>query len=189
MSTENPTGRRETVILAGGCFWGMEELLREIPGVLETEVGYSGGFLDNATYPDVKRGTTGHAEAVRVVFDPERLPFERLLAWFFRMHDPTTKNRQGNDVGSQYRSAIFTTTEEQRHTAAEVVARVEASGKWKRPLTTEVVPAGAFWRAEDYHQGYLQQYPNGYTCHYLRDFDFEAEVEAEAVGAQRPLES
>ncbi len=180
------TGRRETVILAGGCFWGMEELLREVPGVLETEVGYSGGFLDNATYADVKRGTTGHAEAVRVVFDPEQLPFERLLAWFFRMHDPTTRNRQGNDVGSQYRSAIFTTSEEQQRIAREVVARVEDSGKWQRPLTTEVAPAGAFWRAEEYHQGYLQQYPNGYTCHFLRDLDFEAETQPEAAGARRP---
>ncbi len=189
MSTQTPSGapanhldevpgagRRETAILAGGCFWGMEELLREIPGVIETEVGYSGGTLANATYTDVKRGTTGHAESVRIVFDPEILPYERLLAWFFRMHDPTTKNQQGNDIGSQYRSAIFTTTEEQRQTAAEVLARIEGSGKWKRPLTTELLPAGDFWRAEDYHQNYLQENPRGYTCHYLRDLDFEAET-------------
>jgi peptide methionine sulfoxide reductase msrA/msrB len=170
-------GRRETAILAGGCFWGMEQLLREVPGVSETEVGYSGGRLANATYADVRRGTTGHAESVRIVFDPERLSYERLLEWFFRMHDPTTRNRQGNDVGSQYRSAIFTTSEEQRRTAAGVLARVEASGKWKRPLTTEIAPAGDFWPAEEVHQDYLQKNPGGYTCHYLRDFDFEAESE------------
>ncbi len=167
---------RETAILAGGCFWGMEELLREIPGVLETEVGYSGGTLANATYGAVKAGSTGHAESVRIVFDPARLSYERLLAWFFRMHDPTTRNRQGNDIGSQYRSAIFTTTDEQRRIAGEVVARIETSGKWQRPITTEVTPAGEFWSAEDYHQDYLEKNPGGYTCHYLRDFDFEAET-------------
>jgi methionine-S-sulfoxide reductase len=151
----------------------MEELLREIPGVIATEVGYTGGNVAHATYPDVKRGMSGHAESVRVVFDPERLSYERLLEWFFRMHDPTTKNRQGNDVGTQYRSAIFTTSEEQRLAAERVVARVEASGQWKRPLTTEIVPAGEFWTAEDYHQDYLQKNPGGYTCHFLRDFGFE----------------
>ena len=171
------SGRRETAILAGGCFWGMEELLRDIPGVVETEVGYSGGALRDATYSDVKRGTTGHAEAVRIVFDPERLPYERLLAWFFKMHDPTTANRQGNDVGTQYRSAIFTTTDEQARIAAEVVKRIDDSGKWKRPLTTEIAPAGDFWTAEDYHQDYLQKNPGGYTCHYLRNLDFAAETE------------
>jgi peptide methionine sulfoxide reductase msrA/msrB len=171
------SGRRETAILAGGCFWGMEELLRDIPGVVETEVGYSGGALRDATYSDVKRGTTGHAESVRIVFDPERLPYERLLAWFFKMHDPTTANRQGNDVGTQYRSAIFTTTDEQARIAAEVVKRIDDSGKWKRPLTTEIAPAGDFWTAEDYHQDYLQKNPGGYTCHYLRDLDFAAETE------------
>ena len=113
---------------------------------------------------------------MRIVFDPERLPYEQLLAWFFRMHDPTTKDRQGNDVGSQYRSAIFTTTEEQQRIAEEVVARVDASGKWKRPVTTEIAPAGAFWSAEAYHQDYLRKNPGGYTCHYLRDVDFEAEA-------------
>jgi peptide methionine sulfoxide reductase msrA/msrB len=171
------SGRRETAILAGGCFWGMEELLREIDGVVETEVGYSGGALRDATYSDVKRGTTGHAESVRIVFDPERLPYERLLAWFFKMHDPTTANRQGNDVGTQYRSAIFTTTDEQARIAAEVVKRIDDSGKWQRPLTTEIAPAGDFWTAEDYHQDYLQKNPGGYTCHYLRDLDFAAETE------------
>lgn len=178
------SGRRETAILAGGCFWGMEELLREIDGVVETEVGYSGGTLPNATYRDVKTGRTGHAESVRIVFDPARLSYEELLGWFFRMHDPTTKNRQGNDIGTQYRSAIFTTSEEQRKVAEAVVAKIEASGKWKRPITTEIAPAGDFWSAEDYHQDYLQKNPGGYTCHYLRDFDFTAEVEA--AGAATP---
>jgi peptide methionine sulfoxide reductase msrA/msrB len=177
VSAAADSGRRETAILAGGCFWGMEDLLRDIPGVVETEVGYSGGTLPDATYGDVKQGTTGHAESVRIVFDPERLPYERLLAWFFKMHDPTTENRQGNDLGTQYRSAIFTTTDEQARIAAEVVKRIDESGKWKRPLTTEIAPAGDFWTAEGYHQDYLQKNPGGYTCHYLRDLDFDAETE------------
>jgi peptide methionine sulfoxide reductase msrA/msrB len=162
--------RRETAILAGGCFWGMEELLREIPGVVDTEVGFARGTGGGSTAP---------AEAVRIVFDPERLSYEQLLAWFFRMHDPTTKNRQGNDIGSQYRSAIFATTEEQGRTATRVRAQVEVSGKWKRPLTTEVTPAGEFRPAAEHHQDYLRKNPGGYTCHYLRDFDFADEVAAE----------
>lgn len=183
-ATVADSGRRETAILAGGCFWGMEELLREIDGVIETEVGYSGGTLANATYRDVKTGRTGHAESVRIVFDPARLSYEELLGWFFRMHDPTTKNRQGNDIGTQYRSAIFTASEEQRRVAEAFVAKIEASGKWKRPITTEITPAGDFWSAEDYHQDYLRKNPGGYTCHYLRDLDFTAEVEA--AGAATP---
>ncbi|MGE0639362.1 MAG: bifunctional methionine sulfoxide reductase B/A protein [Thermoanaerobaculia bacterium] len=163
------SGKRETALLAGGCFWGMEEILRDIPGVVETEVGYTGGTLPNATYEDVKKGTTGHAESVKVVFDPERLSFEQLLGWFFRMHDPTTKNRQGNDVGTSYRSAIFYESEAQKATAEAVFARVDASGKWKRPLVTEITAAGPFWPAEEYHQDYLQKHPGGYTCHFLRD--------------------
>jgi peptide methionine sulfoxide reductase msrA/msrB len=162
-------GRRETVILAGGCFWGMEEILRHIPGVLETVVGYTGGTVPNATYEMVKTETTGHAESVKVVFDPDVLSFEDLLGYFFRMHDPTTLNRQGNDIGTSYRSAIFYTTEDQRRTAEAVKARVDASGKWKRPVVTEITPAGDFWTAEDYHQDYLQKNPGGYTCHFLRD--------------------
>lgn len=160
----------ETVVLAGGCFWGMEDLLRAIPGVLETEVGYAGGTTAQPIYESVKTGRTGHAESVRVVFDPTKLKFEDLLEnWFFRMHDPTTRNRQGNDVGTQYRSAIFYTTEAQKAAAAKVIARVEASGRWKAPIVTEVVAAGPFTPAEDYHQDYLQKHPNGYTCHFLRD--------------------
>jgi peptide methionine sulfoxide reductase msrA/msrB len=160
----------ETVVLAGGCFWGMEELLRKIPGVLETEVGYAGGSTKNPTYNDVRTGSTGHAEAVRIVFDPAKLSFESLLEnWFFKMHDPTTKNRQGNDVGSQYRSAIFVTSPEQRATAEAVKARVDKSGKWRAPVVTEIVEAGPFTRAEDYHQKYLVENPGGYTCHFMRD--------------------
>ena len=162
-------GRTEVALLAGGCFWGMEDLLREIPGVLETEVGYTGGQTPQATYKDVCSGNTGHAEAVRIVFDPGRLSFEDLLGWFFRMHDPTTSNRQGNDVGEQYRSAIFYADESQRRTAEEVKARVDASGKWRRPIVTEIVPATPFWPAEEYHQDYLRKNPGGYTCHFLRD--------------------
>jgi len=161
---------RETAILAGGCFWGMQEILRAIPGVLETEAGYTGGTTRSPSYEDVHDGSTGHAEAVRVVFDPSKLTYADLLEkWFFRMHDPTTKDRQGNDVGSQYRSAIFTTTAAQRKTAEAVKAKVNASGKWKAPLATQIQDAGAFTRAEEYHQDYLQKNPGGYTCHYLRD--------------------
>lgn len=174
------SGARETALLAGGCFWGMEDLLREIPGVIDTEVGYSGGTLPDATYEDVKTGRSGHAESVRVVFDPARLSFEELLGWFFRMHDPTTKNRQGNDIGTQYRSAIFFTSEEQRIAAEAVRARIEASGKWKRPITTEIAPAGEFWSAEAWHQDYLEKNPGGYTCHYLRDYDFTEETSGAA---------
>jgi peptide methionine sulfoxide reductase msrA/msrB len=160
----------ETAVLAGGCFWGMEELLRAIPGVLETEVGYTGGASSHPTYEDVHTGRTGHAEAVRIVFDPSKLSFEDLLEkWFFRMHDPTTKNRQGNDQGTQYRSAIFVTSPEQREIAERVKKRVDASGKWKRPIVTDIVEAGPFTLAEDYHQKYLQKNPGGYTCHFLRD--------------------
>ncbi len=163
------SGDRETAILAGGCFWGMEELLRQIPGVVETEVGYTGGTIRNATYNIVKQGDSGHAEAVKVIFDPKRLSFEQLLAWYFRMHDPTTKNRQGNDIGTSYRSSIFYTSEEQKKTAEAVRAKVDGSGKWKNPVVTEIVAASDFWSAEEYHQDYLVKNPGGYTCHYLRD--------------------
>jgi peptide methionine sulfoxide reductase msrA/msrB len=160
----------ETIVLAGGCFWGMQELLRKVPGVLKTEVGYAGGRTGAANYSAVHTGTTGHAEAVRVMFDPQRISLTELLEkWFFRMHDPTTANRQGNDVGTQYRSAIFTASPEQRRVAEEVKARVGKSGRWKAPIVTEVSPAGTFTRAEDDHQDYLQKNPGGYTCHYLRN--------------------
>lgn len=163
------TTHREVATLAGGCFWGMEDIIREIPGVLETEVGYTGGSVPHATYELVKTGQTGHAESIQIVFDPQKVTFAEILAYFFRMHDPTTRNRQGNDVGSQYRSAIFYHSEEQRETAERIKQEVEAAGKWKAPIVTEIVPAGDFWRAEDYHQDYLERYPDGYTCHFLRD--------------------
>ncbi|NMC69983.1 MAG: bifunctional methionine sulfoxide reductase B/A protein [Myxococcales bacterium] len=160
---------RRTALLAGGCFWGVEQLLRELDGVLDTEVGYTGGTLENPRYDDVKTGRTGHAEAVRVEFDPSRLSYADLLRYFFRLHDPTTPNRQGNDVGSQYRSAIFYFDDEQRATAERVRAEVDASGRWPAPVVTEIAPAGPFWPAEDEHQDYLVRHPGGYTCHWLRD--------------------
>ena len=161
--------RREVAILAGGCFWGMQDILRKVPGVLGTDVGYTGGATSNPSYPEVKTGTTGHAEAIRIVFDSTKLPYEELLEqWFFRMHDPTTTNRQGNDVGTQYRSAIFVTSPEQRATAEAVKRRVGESGKWRSPVVTEIVDASTFTPAEDYHQDYLEKNPGGYTCHYMR---------------------
>lgn len=162
--------RREVAVLAGGCFWGMEDILRDIDGVLETEVGYAGGRLEAPSYEDVKKGDTGHAESVRIVFDPRQLSFEELLLkWFFRMHDPTTRNRQGNDVGTQYRSAIFFTSPEQKSVAERVIRKVNESGQWSEPVVTELSPAGDFNPAESYHQDYLEKNPGGYTCHYLRE--------------------
>jgi peptide methionine sulfoxide reductase msrA/msrB len=159
----------EEAYLAGGCFWGMQEILRKVPGIVQTEVGYIGGTTENPTYDDVHTGTTGHAEAVRVTFDPAQLSYSDLLErWFFRMHDPTTPNRQGNDVGTQYRSAILVTSAEQRNAAVAVIERVQASGLWKRPIVTEIAEAGRFTPAEQYHQDYLQKHPSGYTCHFLR---------------------
>ena len=160
----------EVAVLAGGCFWGVEDLLRDVQGVIDTEVGYTGGQVENPKYEDTHDGRSGHAEAVRVTFDPSVLSFEELLErWFFRLHDPTTLNRQGNDVGTQYRSAIFPQTDEQRAIAARVIERVDASGRWRRPITTSIEPAGTWYSAEDYHQDYLRKHPGGYSCHYLRD--------------------
>ncbi len=161
--------RTEIATMAGGCFWGMEDLIRKIPGVIETTVGYTGGDVPNATYEVVKRGSTGHAESVQIEFDPAKVSYEGILDHFFRMHDPTTVNRQGNDVGSQYRSVIFFHSDEQKAVAEKVIAKVQASGKWKGKVVTEVVPAGPFYRAEEYHQKYLIKNPGGYTCHYYRD--------------------
>lgn len=158
----------EVAVLAGGCFWGVEELLRKLPGVTSTEVGYTGGSLPNPTYELMTTGSTGHAEAVRVVFDPRKLSYGDLLRYFFRLHDPTTLNRQGNDRGTQYRSAIFYSSPEQMKTAERVINEVNASGKWGAPIVTQVVEASTWYPAEDYHQDYLQKHPNGYTCHYLR---------------------
>ncbi|WP_306591265.1 bifunctional methionine sulfoxide reductase B/A protein [Geothrix sp. 21YS21S-4] len=157
--------KEETATLAGGCFWGMEDLLRQQPGVTGIEVGYTGGKVPNATYEH----HDGHAESVQIRFDPSKTSYEALLRFFFRMHDPTTLNRQGNDMGTSYRSAIFFHSEAQRQTAERVKAEVDASGKWKRPIVTEIAPAGAWWRAEEYHQDYLVKHPGGYTCHYVRD--------------------
>jgi peptide-methionine (S)-S-oxide reductase len=158
----------KTAVLAGGCFWGMEELIRNQPGVVKTRVGYAGGTLENPTYNDVKNGRTGHAESVEITYDPNVLSYEKLLHWFFQIHDPTTKDRQGNDRGTQYRSAIWYEDEAQKETAERVIAAVEASGKWPGPVVTELAPSVPFWEAEEFHQDYLQKYPNGYTCHYVR---------------------
>jgi len=160
--------KTEVATLAAGCFWGVENILRAVPGVLETSVGYTGGALENPLYPMVKQGNTGHAEAVQIVFDPEKVSYEEVLGYFFRLHDPTTLNRQGNDAGTQYRSAIFFHSEAQRKTAEAVKARVDASGKWKAPIVTQIVPAATYYPAEEYHQKYLQKTPDGYNCHFLR---------------------
>ena len=154
----------ETAILAGGCFWGMQDLIRKLPGVVSTRVGYSGGDVPNATYRN--HGT--HAEAIEIVFDPARLGYRELLEFFFQIHDPTTRNRQGNDVGTSYRSAIFYLTDEQRRIAEETIADVDASGLWPGRVVTEVQPAGPFWEAEPEHQDYLLRNPGGYTCHFAR---------------------
>lgn len=159
----------ETATLAGGCFWGMEDILRKQGGVISTTVGYTGGNVENPKYPQVKTGTTGHAEAIEIVFDPKKISYEQLLHTFFRMHDPTTTNRQGNDIGSQYRSAIFFHSPAQKEAAERIKAEVDRSGKWKRPIVTEIVPAQTFYSAEEYHQDYLEKNPGGYTCHFLRD--------------------
>lgn len=162
----------EIATVAGGCFWGVEDLLRSQPGVIETQVGYTGGVLERASYEEVKRGKTGHAEAVRILFDPKKISYESLLLFFFKLHDPTTSNRQGNDVGTQYRSAIFTHSVEQKQIAEKVKARVDQSGVWKKPLVTDIVTASKFWPAEDYHQKYLLKKPDGYTCHFVRPLMF-----------------
>lgn len=154
----------ERAILAGGCFWGVQELLRSRPGVISTRVGYSGGDVPNATY----RNHGSHAEAVEILFDPSQLSYRTLLEFFFQIHDPTTPNRQGNDRGPSYRSAIFYTSDEQRRVALDTIADVDASGIWPGKVVTEVEAAGPFWEAEPEHQDYLQRIPNGYTCHYVR---------------------
>ena len=154
----------EKAVLAGGCFWGMQDLIRKLPGVIETRVGYTGGDVPNATYRN--HGT--HAEAIEILFDPELTSYRRILEYFFQIHDPTTRNRQGNDVGSSYRSAIYFVDEEQKRIAEDTIADVDASGLWPGKAVTEVGPVGAFWQAEPEHQDYLERYPNGYTCHFPR---------------------
>ena len=160
----------EVAVLAGGCFWGVEDILRDVPGVIDTDVGYTGGHLENPTYDDTHDSKSGHAESIRVTFDPAVLSYEELLEkWFFKLHDPTTLNRQGNDVGTQYRSAIFPQNAEQREIAERVKASVAASGKWKRPVTTSIEAASTWYSAEQYHQDYLRKHPGGYSCHFMRD--------------------
>ena len=154
----------ERAVLAGGCFWGVQELIRKMPGVISTRVGYSGGDVANATYRN--HGT--HAEAVEIVFDPAKIAYRDLLEFFFQIHDPSTKNRQGNDVGLSYRSAIYYTTDEQKRVAEDTIADVDASGIWPGKVTTTIEPAGPFWEAEPEHQDYLQRIPDGYTCHWVR---------------------
>ncbi|MBF4560354.1 peptide-methionine (S)-S-oxide reductase MsrA [Pseudomonas sp. p50] len=154
----------ETALLAGGCFWGMQDLLRRYPGILATRVGYTGGDVPNATYRN--HGT--HDEAIEIVFDPEQITYRQILEFFFQIHDPTTSNRQGNDIGTSYRSALFYLDNEQKYVAEDTVADADASGLWPDKVVTEITPAGPFWEAEPEHQDYLDQYPNGYTCHFIR---------------------
>ncbi|MDA9426943.1 MULTISPECIES: peptide-methionine (S)-S-oxide reductase MsrA [Bradyrhizobium] len=154
----------ERAVLAGGCFWGMQDLIRKQPGVISTRVGYTGGQVKNATY----RNHEGHAEAIEIMFDPARTSFRAMLEFFFQIHDPTTLNRQGNDLGTSYRSAIFYTSDEQKRIAEDTIADVEASGLWPGKVVTEVAPAREFWEAEPEHQDYLERYPDGYTCHFIR---------------------
>jgi len=155
---------QERAVLAGGCFWGMQDLIRKQPGILKTRVGYTGGHVANATY----RNHAGHAEAIEIIFDPAKTSFRQILEFFFQIHDPTTLNRQGNDIGTSYRSAIFYTSEEQRRIAEDTIADVEASGLWPGKVVTEVTKASEFWEAEPEHQDYLERIPNGYTCHFVR---------------------
>jgi len=166
--TNTDHSTHQIAYLAGGCFWGMEELIRKIPGVLSTEVGYTGGSTSNPVYEDVKTGLTGHAESLKITFDPNKLSFRHLLFEFFRIHNPTTSNQQGNDIGTQYRSAIFYVDEQQKQTAEYVVKTVDTSKEWQAQIITELVPFKGFHRAEEYHQQYLIKHPHGYTCHYAR---------------------
>lgn len=169
---------QERAILAGGCFWGMQDLFRRYLGVISTRVGYSGGDVPNATY----RNHGSHAEAIEIIFDPEKLSYRRLLEYFFQIHDPTTLNRQGNDVGTSYRSAIFYTSDAQKRVAEETIADVNASGNWPGKVVTEVKPASEFWEAEPEHQDYLERYPSGYTCHYVRPNWRVPALKAERIG-------
>ncbi len=172
---------QERAVLAGGCFWGMQDLVRKMPGVISTRVGYSGGDVPNATY----RNHGSHAEAIEVIFDPAKLSYRKLLEFFFQVHDPSTKNRQGNDRGASYRSAIYTTSDEQKRVALDTIADVDASGLWPGKVVTEVEPAGPFWQAEPEHQDYLERIPNGYTCHWVRP-DWTLPVRHAETAAKMP---
>ena len=158
----------ERAVLAGGCFWGMEDLIRKLTGVQDTTVGYTGGTVPNPTYEIIKSSITGHAEAIEVVFDNEKLSYRKLLEFFFQIHDPCTKNRQGNDIGPSYRSAIFYLDTVQKETAETLIKEMTASRKWPAKIVTEVTPALQFYPAENYHQDYLKRLPDGYTCHFIR---------------------
>lgn len=162
----------EIAILAGGCFWGVQELFRKQKGVIYSEVGYTGGDLSKKSYEDVKTGKSGHAEAVRIIFDPQQTSYENLLLYFFKIHDPTTLNQQGNDIGSQYRSEIYYLNDSQKQVAKKVIERVDKSKKWGKPSVTKISKAEPFLHGEEYHQDYLKKHPNGYTCHFPRNFDF-----------------
>ena len=168
----------ERAVLAGGCFWGMQDLIRRYNGVVSTRVGYTGGDVANATY----RNHEGHAEAIEIIFEPSKISYRNLLEFFFQIHDPTTLNRQGNDRGTSHRSAIFYTTDAQRRIAEDTIADVEASGLWPGKVVTEVAPAGAFWQAEPEHQDYLERHPGGYTCHFIRP-EWKLPVRAKAAQA------
>ncbi len=170
--------RDERAVLAGGCFWGMQDLIRRQEGVISTRVGYTGGDVPNATY----RNHGSHAEAIEIIFDRQKTSYRRLLEFFFQIHDPTTRNRQGNDIGTSYRSAIFFTSDEQKRVAEDTIADVEASGLWPGKVVTEIAPAGPFWQAEPEHQDYLERYPAGYTCHFIRP-GWRLPVRANAGGA------
>ena len=171
-TTSSAKAKTQTAILSGGCFWGMEEVFRKIPGVVSTEVGYTGGTKSNPSYEDVSSGKTGHAESLKLEFDPNKISYEDVLKTFFRMHDPTSLNRQGNDVGTQYRSEIFYMNDQQKQAAEKVMKLVDQSKKWPAPIVTKLEPAKTFYPAEDYHQKYLVKNPGGYNDHYLRNFQF-----------------
>jgi len=173
------TNTTERAVLAGGCFWGMQDLIRRKPGVISTRVGYSGGDVPNATYRN--HGT--HAEAIEIIFDPARISYRDILKFFFQIHDPSTRNRQGNDVGMSYRSAIYYTSDEQKRVAEDTIADVDASGLWPGKVVTEVAPIGDFWQAEPEHQDYLEKYPNGYTCHFPRP-NWKLPVREKSVAAE-----
>ena len=174
----------ERAVLAGGCFWGMQDLIRRYAGVISTRVGYTGGEVANATY----RNHGNHAEAIEIIFDPAKISYRRLLEFFFQIHDPTTPNRQGNDRGPSYRSAIYYTSDEQKRVAEDTIADVEASGLWPGKVVTEVAPAGPFWQAEPEHQDYLERIPNGYTCHFIRP-DWKLPVRKDSARCDRPPRS
>ena len=161
--------KKETATLAGGCFWGMEEIIRGIPGVLNTTVGYTGGSVENPNYNIVKLGTTNHAESIEVEYDASKITYADILGYFFRMHNPTTVNQQGNDKGTQYRSVIFFHNEEQKKVATDLIKKITDAKKWDKPVVTQLVPVTKFYPAEDYHQDYLKKNPGGYTCHWMRD--------------------